>query len=86
VGDERIQCLLYADDLVLMSNTNGGLQRLLYQTNKWAAEYQLEINTEKTEYIIFGPERPNNVRVGSERIQSRQVTTYLGFSRSTKSV
>ena len=51
--DSKVNCLLYADDLILLSETSAGLQlclhKLLYFCNKW----DLCVNIAKTKVIIF---------------------------------
>jgi hypothetical protein len=39
VGARRIAALLYADDLILLSNTNSGLHRLVHKMQRWADKF-----------------------------------------------
>jgi hypothetical protein len=54
IGDKRIPALMYADDIILIAPTRRSLQALCNITEEWAFKYGLELNTEKTEYIVFG--------------------------------
>ena len=50
---EKIPCLLYADDLVLFSDTKNGLQEKLNILNKYCTEWCIDVNVKKTKVIIF---------------------------------
>jgi hypothetical protein len=54
LNDTNLSCLLYADDLVLLSESRAGLQncltKLVYYTKKW----KLNINLKKSKVLIFG--------------------------------
>lgn len=49
----KISCLLYADDLVLLSKTKGGLQTKLDHLNNYCEKWGLKINTDKTKVLVF---------------------------------
>jgi hypothetical protein len=53
LDNTKIPCLLFADDLVLFSNTNEGLQSKLDILNDYCEEWCLGINPKKTKVIIF---------------------------------
>jgi hypothetical protein len=57
----------------------------VYTTQHWANEHYLEINSAKTEYVIFGNAPRNDIRVADSTVQSNSTTTYLGFSRNNSS-
>ena len=53
-GESKENCLLYAYDLLLMSNSENGLQQCLnklhfYHSNKW----KLKVNLKKTKLVVF---------------------------------
>ena len=48
-----INCLLYADDLVLISESEEGLQDLLDKLYQFASSWFLEINPKKTKCVTF---------------------------------
>ena len=55
LGDEKIQCLMYADDLVRMSLSAQGLQQQLDSLNEYCEKWELCVNIKKTKVvIIFG--------------------------------
>jgi hypothetical protein len=51
--DENITCLMFADDLVLMSDTATGLQSCLSKLESYCAKWKLTVNTTKTKVMIF---------------------------------
>ena len=51
--DEKISCLMYADDLILFSFSQEGLQLLLNRLQIFCNKWQLTINTVKTRFWII---------------------------------
>ena len=51
--DVKLNCLMFADDLVLLSESAEGLQRCLNNLQTYCEKWSLTINTEKTKVIIF---------------------------------
>ena len=49
----ELNCLLYTDDLVLLSESEKGLQSCLEQFNSYCSRWKLNINISKTKIIIF---------------------------------
>lgn len=49
----RLNCLLYADDLVLISHTATGLQTALNTLAQFCSDWLLNINPKKTKVLIF---------------------------------
>ena len=52
-SNTNIPCLLWADDLVLMSKTEKGLQEEIDILAGYSDNWKLEVNIEKTKVIIF---------------------------------
>ena len=48
-----LNCLLYADDLVLISHSASGLQNALTDLSRYCGDWLLNINPMKTKIIIF---------------------------------
>ena len=46
IGDVNLYCLLYADDLVFLSNSKEGLQRSLDTLKNYSLSWGLEVNLE----------------------------------------
>ena len=51
--NEKISCLMYADDLILMATEAGGLQKCLDKLDEYCKRWKLDVNIEKTKIIIF---------------------------------
>ena len=52
-GNQSLNCLMYADDLLVISNSPEGLQQSLNVIYKHAQEWKLKVNTKKSNIIIF---------------------------------
>ncbi len=51
--DSEVKCLLYADDLVLLSPTAQGLQHSLALLEQYCEEWALTVNLDKTRVMVF---------------------------------
>ena len=49
-----IDILMYADDILLISNTRKNLQKMLKVTENYGKKYEIKFNPEKTTYMVFG--------------------------------
>ena len=52
----KLNCLLYADDLVLVSHSAKGLQKALSILAKYCNDWMLSVNPKKTKVVIFQEE------------------------------
>ena len=52
----KLNCLLYADDLILISHTSEGLQKSLDTLSKFCNDWLLNINLKKNESYYFSKE------------------------------
>ena len=52
-NDTKICMLAYADDIVLIADSLGELQKFLDIVEKWCANWRIKVNTEKTKIIQF---------------------------------
>jgi hypothetical protein len=83
LAERIIRHLLWADDLVLISKTILGLQRLLDTVKRFCDYWGLEVNTDKTNILVFG----RGVRLAREevwfydgkKLNVQYTTRYLGF-------
>ena len=87
MGECKINCLLYADDLILLSESEHGLQRCLDKLSCYAKKWQMRINIKKTKAIIFnktGKILRSEFKLGNQPIQVKDSYVYLGitFTRS----
>ena len=80
--NKRISCLMYADDLVLLSKTKVGLQKKLDYLSKYCTQWGLKINAEKTQIIVFcriKPKMNTLFKCGNDIIKITDQYKYLGI-------
>lgn len=51
--DMKLPCLQFADDLVLLSQSQSGLQNSINKLSEYCAKWSLNINMDKTKILIF---------------------------------
>ena len=79
----KINCLLYADDLILLSELEHGLPRCLDKLSCYAKKWQMRINVKKTKAIIFnksGKIFRSEFKLGNQPIQVIDSYVYLGIT------
>ena len=52
---QNISCLLWADDIILMSRSEEGLRNMLSALSSYVDQNGMAINIKKTKYMIFNP-------------------------------
>nr|XP_006817258.1 PREDICTED: RNA-directed DNA polymerase from mobile element jockey-like [Saccoglossus kowalevskii] len=75
-------CLLFADDIVIVSNSNNGLQNSLDSLNNYCNKWKLQVNTKKTQVIIFNKQGKfidGDFYLGNNQIQIVNSYNYLGI-------
>lgn len=76
---------MYADDVVLRSSTETGLQNSINKLWKFADDWHMHINCEKTKIVVFnksGRLKKINITVNSTPLECVQKYTYLGTTFS----
>ena len=83
MGNLSINCLLYADDMVLLSESEDGLQRCMDKMAMYCREWDLTINYSKTKMMIFDKrgrkDQQSNLLYNSYKIEQVQSYKYLGY-------
>jgi hypothetical protein len=82
IFNKNISCLLYADDVVLLSTSKNGLQTCLDQLHKYCNIWGLTINQKKTKIIIFnkaGRLLNLSFQLGNETLENVRSYKYLGI-------
>ena len=77
----EVPCLLYADDLALLSTTKAGMQKKLDKLNQYCSDWGLSINKRKTKIVIFSRTPPKiqiNFKLGHDIIETVDTYKYLG--------
>ena len=49
----ELSCLLYADDLLILSETETGLRASINKLHSYAKKWQLSVNIKKTKIMVF---------------------------------
>ena len=85
VHDSKVNHLLYADDLVLLSTTEEGLQRNIDKVHEYCKQWGLVINTDKSKVMAFSKERITGINknkfrfaIGNDDIEYVSQYKYLG--------
>ena len=78
-----LSCLMYADDIAIISQTKEGLQHCLNQLNGYCEIWKLNINTDKTKIIVFNKTgKINNDEtfiINNKEIEVVKEMKYLGI-------
>ena len=78
----RISCIIWADDIVLLSESEEGLQCMLNKLSQYTKENRMEINADKTKGMILnksGKFFRRSFAFNSELIFTTNSYKYLGF-------
>ena len=78
---------MYADDLLILSETKDGLTECLQRLNRYSHKWKMSISTKKTKIMIFNKSDRMirlKIRIGELTIESCSQYTYLGtvFTRN----
>ena len=79
--------LMYADDLIMMSPTQEGLQKSIDNLSNYCKKWKLSINTKKTKCMIFS--KGTNIKKTNFILNGRNITTtkeykYLGITINSR--
>ena len=83
IRDDIVSVLLYADDLVLLAESETDLQILIDLLHEWCIDKKMKINLDKTKIVHFRNTAPPKSNVGlvfgNETIEITNQWTYLGI-------
>ena len=85
IEDIGINCLLYADDLLIISETEKGLQNCISILEQYCSRWKLEVNLDKTKVIIFNSRKKiliNDIQYKNSSIEQVFNYQYLGVNIS----
>ena len=84
VGNVFINCMLYADDLVIMSESNQGLQEAMNKLGNYCDRWGLEVNINKTKFNVSKKHTSINVKLifKGKYIEMVDTAKYLGIEFS----
>ena len=84
INDRKLNCLLWADDLLLVSQTATGLQNAINKMYNFYTELGLHINIKKTKVVIFNKrgitfEKKFNFYLNNVKLEITDQYQYLGI-------
>ncbi len=82
MGEIKISILSFADDIVLINDSDINLQRMLNVVNNWCQKWRLTVNKDKTKVVHFrNPQQPraqNVFKYGIDVLEIFDKYKYLG--------
>ena len=78
ISDTIVAHLLWADDLVLISDSEQGLQKQLDGLQKFCSKNLMIVNELKTKVLVFGSQLKANVHFNGKHIEQVENYKYLG--------
>lgn len=82
IGDDNICILLYADDIVILSENENNLQIMLDHINRWCLKWRLKANINKTNIVHFRklsqPQTEVIFKLGEQTVNKTSSYKYLG--------
>ena len=79
----NVKCLMYADDLVFLSETEDDLQVMFNVLSDWCRKWRMKVNTQKTHVIHFRKKRQSRTnymfKINGETIMTTDKCKYLGL-------
>ena len=85
LGGKDLQCLMFADDIVLLSESQEGLQNCLQNLNNYCNNWKLVVNINKTRVVIFnkaGHFLNEHFVLGQKQVVCVKSYKYLGIEFS----
>ena len=81
MGDIVISSISWADDLILISKSQKGLQKCLNNLNEYCCKWGLEVNIDKTKVMVFSKRSHKAVDLfyGQNLLECVNKFNYLGF-------
>ena len=78
----NLGCLIWADDLLLLSKSEAGLKNMLTALNSYTIKNGMTLNIKKTKVMIFnkgGRHIRRDIHFGNNKIETTRQYKYLGF-------
>ncbi len=66
IGNKKVSILLYADDIILLSDTENGVQAMLNVIHKWVQILMIKYNEKTSNINIVHYRKPNTVRTSKQ--------------------
>ena len=81
VGRSTLSCLMFADDIVLLSESEEGLQNCLLELEKYASDWDMTLNKKKTKIMIvqaYGKTPKVDIKYQGQTLETVDSYKYLG--------
>lgn len=75
--------MFYADDLVIMSNTEAGLQNSLHKLDRFCSKWKLVVNHDKSKIMVLNKSSKCNFKCNGNDLEKVRQYNYLGVVIST---
>lgn len=81
IKGKKLYSLMYADDMVMLAKSEGGMKLMLEELRKYLIEKGLELNVGKTKVVRFGKRMRGRVEWswGKDKIEEIKEIKYLGY-------
>ena len=83
INRKQMNCLMYADDIVLISKSRNGMQTLLNRLEVYCKKWLLEVNIKKTKMMICNKGgkmlKHQCFKINGENVETVKQATYLGL-------
>ena len=76
IGDERVPILLFADDMVLMDESEEELKKLVDGVEDYCKEWHLGVNIDKTKVLVVSKDGGKKAKVELEQAELECVEKY----------
>ena len=86
-SEHKINALMYADDLIILSETKEGLQKQIDKLEIFCNKWRLQINEKKTKIMVFNRGNKlinSNFHTSKVKLENVKTFKYLGFTISAK--
>jgi hypothetical protein len=83
---KTVGCLFYADDLVILSTSEAGLQKSLNKLDHYCQSWKLSVNYSKSKVLCFsrqGKKIKETFTINGQVLESVQTYTYRGLEISS---
>ena len=80
-GNKKISCLMFADDIVMLSESKEGLQKCLQKLEKYTSDWDMTVNKKKTKIMIIqskGRIPTTEIQYQEQTLEVVQSYKYLG--------
>ena len=93
INDQKTHCLMFADDVMVLSQTSSGLKRAISITTKFFNNVNLSVNFDKTQVMVFNArgvqldqDPDHHFQVGDHKLKVVNEYTYLGIKLTPSGV